>query len=395
MTWQAGSVHVLLSREQLYALVWTEPVRTLAQKLGISDVALAKHCRKHDVPVPSRGYWAKLEAGKPVNHFKLKPSDLYTQNHVRLSGKPGSGLADHAKALAAEHPEPSVEELRDRLVKRLGHITTPKTLKDPHRDIRALITRDEALRASSNSWERPIFASPFQQRRLRILNGIFLGMAKVGGVGRISGYQASNIRLQVGSHHLEATLEPARGRGLGKFSPTWSKEANPECLSFSLLNFGDTVTVPVSWRDQDDTPLEDRVTEIIIGLGVAAETRSRESRRRHEAWLIKRAAEEAEEARKRQIELERQRQERLADEAKARLDALLRDADNLARAERLRAYVARILANAPVGIPRDQLETWSAYVRDQADRIDPQTSGRLAASISEAKQAEGAAPCGA
>ena len=149
-----------------------------------------------------------------------------------------------------------------------------------------------------------------------------------------------------------------------------------------------------SWRDEDDVPLEDRVTEIIIGMGVAAETRSRESRRRHEEWLIKRATEEAEAARKRQIELERQRQERLAAEAKARLDALLLDADNLARAERLRAYVARILANAPAEIPRDQLEAWSTYVRDQADRIDPQTSGRLAASISEAKQAEGAAPCG-
>lgn len=44
MMWETGSVHVLLSREQLYALVWTEPVRTLAPKLGISDVALAKHC---------------------------------------------------------------------------------------------------------------------------------------------------------------------------------------------------------------------------------------------------------------------------------------------------------------------------------------------------------------
>jgi len=391
MQWGTGSVHVVLTREQLYALVWMEPVRKLAQKVGISDVALAKHCRKHDVPVPSRGYWAKLEAGIPVTQFKLPPSDLYTQNHVRLSGKLGSGLADRAKALAAEHPEPSVEELRDRLAKRLGHITTPKTLKDPHRDIRALLTRDEALRANPNSWERPIFASPYQQRRLRILNGIFLGMAKVGGVARITGYQGSNIRLEVGPHHLEAALEGYRGRGGGKFAPTWSKEANPDRLEFSLKNFGEMVQVPISWRDENDVPLQDRGTEIIIGIGVAAETRSRESRRRHQEWLIKQAAEEAEAARRRQIELERQRQERLAAEAKARLDALLLDADNLVRAERLRAYVARILASAPAGIPRDQLETWSAYVRDQADRIDPQTSGRLAASIAEANEARAAA----
>jgi hypothetical protein len=29
-------------------------------------VAIAKHCRKLGVPVPERGYWNKLQLGKPV-----------------------------------------------------------------------------------------------------------------------------------------------------------------------------------------------------------------------------------------------------------------------------------------------------------------------------------------
>src|SRR5262245_50789361 len=47
------------SRKELYDLVWSQPMRTLAMGVGISDVALAKHCKKLNVPVPSRGYWAR------------------------------------------------------------------------------------------------------------------------------------------------------------------------------------------------------------------------------------------------------------------------------------------------------------------------------------------------
>lgn len=38
----------------------------LAKELGISDVGLAKTCRRHGVPVPPRGYWAQLAAGKAL-----------------------------------------------------------------------------------------------------------------------------------------------------------------------------------------------------------------------------------------------------------------------------------------------------------------------------------------
>jgi hypothetical protein len=46
-----------LSREDLYELVWSKPMTELAQDFALSDVALAKRCRKLGVPVPGRGYW--------------------------------------------------------------------------------------------------------------------------------------------------------------------------------------------------------------------------------------------------------------------------------------------------------------------------------------------------
>lgn len=48
-----------LSREDLYELVWSKPMRELAKDFGISDVTLAKHCRSLAIPIPGRGYWAR------------------------------------------------------------------------------------------------------------------------------------------------------------------------------------------------------------------------------------------------------------------------------------------------------------------------------------------------
>ena len=43
---------VELTRKQLYDRVWKTPMRTLAKEFGLSDVGLAKICRKHNIPRP-------------------------------------------------------------------------------------------------------------------------------------------------------------------------------------------------------------------------------------------------------------------------------------------------------------------------------------------------------
>lgn len=54
----------IFTRKELYDLVWSKPMTKVAAELGVSDVALHKVCKKHRVPAPGRGYWAKLAAGK-------------------------------------------------------------------------------------------------------------------------------------------------------------------------------------------------------------------------------------------------------------------------------------------------------------------------------------------
>lgn len=58
-----------LTREELYERIWQKPVREVAAELGISDVGLAKACRKSNIPLPHQGHWLK-KSGPARDHQK-------------------------------------------------------------------------------------------------------------------------------------------------------------------------------------------------------------------------------------------------------------------------------------------------------------------------------------
>lgn len=72
-----------VSREALYAQVWSTPLLKLAESYGVSNVALAKVCRKLNVPVPGRGYWAKVAAGHPVEQRPLPRTAKHQSATIR------------------------------------------------------------------------------------------------------------------------------------------------------------------------------------------------------------------------------------------------------------------------------------------------------------------------
>ena len=72
-----------VSREALYEEVWTDAVTVVAPRYGLSDVGLVKICKKLGIPVPPRGYWAKLKAGRPTRR-RARP--FRTDTAVRTGG---------------------------------------------------------------------------------------------------------------------------------------------------------------------------------------------------------------------------------------------------------------------------------------------------------------------
>ena len=55
-----------ITREELYKLIWKEPVTKVAEKMGVPAPILRKYCNRLNIPTPSSGYWSKLQFGKPV-----------------------------------------------------------------------------------------------------------------------------------------------------------------------------------------------------------------------------------------------------------------------------------------------------------------------------------------
>lgn len=50
------------SDEELTRLVWLKTSEELSKEIGVSGVALGKHCKKRGIEKPPRGYWAKQAA---------------------------------------------------------------------------------------------------------------------------------------------------------------------------------------------------------------------------------------------------------------------------------------------------------------------------------------------
>jgi hypothetical protein len=69
--WRPGAHRIVLDRCELYERVWSEPMMKVAESWGLSGRGLAKACDRLRIPVPPRGYWAKVHAGKRPRRPKL------------------------------------------------------------------------------------------------------------------------------------------------------------------------------------------------------------------------------------------------------------------------------------------------------------------------------------
>jgi hypothetical protein len=63
------------NRAALYEQVWSQPAQEVAKAYGISGVRLGKVCRKLNLPVPPRGYWARVRSGYTVKRPPLPGMD--------------------------------------------------------------------------------------------------------------------------------------------------------------------------------------------------------------------------------------------------------------------------------------------------------------------------------
>lgn len=110
-------------RDELYRKVWERPVSVVAKEYGISDVGLAKMCRRLNVPVPRRGYWAKKQHGEAVEPVPLPPAPADVTPEVTIT----------ATRRSAPDPEQleKAAEITDAEYLDVNQVQVSETLSDP------------------------------------------------------------------------------------------------------------------------------------------------------------------------------------------------------------------------------------------------------------------------
>ena len=112
-----------ISRHHLYEQVWAKPMTQLSKEFDLSDVGLAKICRKHGIPLPERGHWAKIQAGYKVIKKALPRKDYNPD--IEIQEKPAiTDTVIQAKL--------AVKEKQTKTISQIGEVHVPTRLDSPH-----------------------------------------------------------------------------------------------------------------------------------------------------------------------------------------------------------------------------------------------------------------------
>jgi hypothetical protein len=397
-----------LSREELYELAWSKPLSSLAKDFGISDVALAKRCRRLKIPIPGRGYWARVEAGQKPARPKLPAREpqwrdrlaltLARFSHIPMPASPDEENADPVvRRIAALAVVPAAGVLESLpAVKR-----TAVRLKHPRR---AELHFDRGERSGPLI---PIDVTPEVLERTLLLADRLLRAAETLGwnlgeseiLKKKAQEEAERMRSQYGRHEAPEPLKPEpTGRlwvegeeiefrieekvrdepriptaaELAREKREWGYHAPRKAsvatghLRVVRLDSEYRYRGPQrhSWYDRKGKPVEDQIKDILLGF---YELALLEKDRRAKAEI---------EARER-AEAERLREERLArQEANAKLIKQLEtDAGAWHRARYLRRYVRTLRRRlAAQMIPVRYLETsidFLAWADRYVEQLDP------------------------
>jgi hypothetical protein len=414
---EAESKPITLSREDLYELAWSKPITSLAQDFGISDVALAKRCRRLGIPIPGRGYWARVDAGQTPYVPKLPKREEQWHDQSALTVGPSQFIPEQAiaatpKTTPCDSQDPDATSAR---IAALAVEATPTILETLAPVKRTALHQNFPRRSdlTFNRGERSGPTIPMSvtesalERALLLADRLLRAAASLGWnfaeseiAKKKAEEEAARIRSQYGRHAPPEPLksEPAPGRlwvegeeiefrieeklreepriptaaELAREKREWGYHA-PRTISVSTghlrvvrLDSEHRYRGPQrhSWYDRKGKPVEDQIKEIILGF--------------YELSLLEKdRRDKAEQAAREHAEAERLRDERIArQEANAKLIKQLEtDAGSWHRARYLRYYIRaarrRIAGSAIEASYLNTTLDYLAWAEGYVEQLDP------------------------
>lgn len=371
----ATSEAVKLSRRQLYDEVWATPMMQLCKKYGLSDVGMAKLCKKHDIPRPPRGYWAQKQVGRAPAQTPLPSTEHDCQIVLHESRVPTTALQADADSKVAMEQQPE------------QRIEVPDTLRGAHElvhkafeELQVTPTGSDGFIVAGDATLAVHVSKSSLRRALRIIDALLKALEQ-------RGYQVSAgpavsifdiwIKFDI-SEQPEVKEEPADDEDLdGRYTFRHNRFNRKVIPSGRLtLRIEDperyrSAGRRKTWRDGSKQKLENVLNKFVAGLiAIAANAKHADEERQRQA-----------EARRAE-QLRREEEARLLAEKRAlikaerdRVEALLQQAKNWRQSEDLRAFVERVrqthLAARGEILEESDIGRWVTWALQQVDRLDP------------------------
>lgn len=336
---------VTLTRKELYDLVWSIPMRTLAPEYGLSDVGFVKLCKRMSVVTPYRGYWTKLQFGHRPKKLRLgKWNESFgeepTVSMTRRLEKPDSELTDVDLLVRAEHePEWKISVSTEAKL----HPLVAKTLKTLPK------TRDPGsmVSAAGEGLLTLEVSRLFVERAALILNAI--AVAVEARSFHLSGEQNDEGRaghIVVFGEKVPFELKQVWTRIPGSATPiskiTSSSDSEVVRYRYEL---SDRLMLRIfrrstngrrtKWSDTARKRLEDQLNDFMIGV-IDEAASLREDRRKQLEWKQRYDAKVA-----KQVDVAI-----LQREEEFRINSFLKHAKALRKCEALRRYADEVRAEA-------------------------------------------------
>lgn len=375
---------ITLTREELYELVWSEPMRTLAPQFGLSDVGLAKICRRHVIPRPPVGYWAKKQFGKRVSEKSLPKAvdpQFQTVKIAHVDRRIEDSAAEDEVAPLAQDPE--IAALIEKEHDPKNKISVPQRLRTPH----PIVENTRRALGKSSGDEHGILhrwrsngailnvsvTRASMDRALRIADAFLKAFERRGyGVKAVNHEGRHLLRLEALGEGVSFRLREKVNR---KERSTAEREQIRRWRRYDYVPNGllelklELIESPEKrvWVDGKRARLEDHIQDVLIGLLVLID-RARSWRKELEEWT----------RRYREKEQQKLENERRARAQQARYEELEKTAAAWIRSRRLREFVAAVKAEADrrgeAMVTTPELAAWLAWAERYADALDPLAS---------------------
>lgn len=286
-----------ISRGELYRRVWEAPLTKLTKEFGISDVGLAKACRRHKIPTPPVGHWMKVAHGKPTLKLKL-PGDPETM--VVL--EPEMHRPPDVNGVAAdEFPELKVkvraapEELAPFAAATQAHLLKAKATSGP-------------VYCRGPSVFNCTVSAGQVQRAVSLLDAIERALPEVGATV-VRGKDNSPLHVEVEGEKVLFSLAEKYSRS--SFIPESERKSSYPRYDYEYHFSGDLrVTIDgyfdgrKSWSDGVRERLNTKLDEVVLGFvaaGRAMRKRREEREAQHRKWEEEARIRAEEESRQRKL----------------------------------------------------------------------------------------------